>query len=114
MYSLKIDDSFLDSYGEYWFWESHCNKAVSKELLALVDDPTCKGGQRYDPSVFIKVKEKALKVLPGRNESYADLLVRSNKFKSETLTRIDTQLPIVVVTHSGMVNALKSEYITDD
>lgn len=43
-YSIKFDDSFLDQYGEYWFWESHCNRVKAEELLALVDDRTCKGG----------------------------------------------------------------------
>ena len=80
-YGLKIDDTFLNQFGEYWFWESHPNEAVAKELLALVGDHTCLGGSRYDPTVFYRVKEKALKRLPGSNESYADLLERSNKFK---------------------------------
>jgi hypothetical protein len=80
-YGIRIDDSFLNQFGEYWFWESHPKEDVAKELLALVSDHTCLGGSRYDPSVFYKVKEKALTTLPGSNESYADLLERSNKFK---------------------------------
>jgi broad specificity phosphatase PhoE len=63
--------------------------------------------------VFERAKELALKVLPGTNESYAELLERANRFKSETLSKVDTTEPIVVITHSGMINALKSDHINE-
>ena len=53
-------------------------------------------------------------MLPGSNESHAELLVRSNKFKNETLSNIKSDVPILVVTHSGMVNALKSDSIKEN
>jgi broad specificity phosphatase PhoE len=52
-------------------------------------------------------------VLPGSNETFADLLERANRFKSETLSQLSAKEPIVVITHSGMVTALKSDHITD-
>ena len=59
------------------------------------------------------MKAKALEVLPGSNEDYQDMLERSFKFKGETLSKVEADSPILVMTHSGMINALKSDHVTE-
>jgi len=55
---VSIDTSSLESYGEFWFWESHPNKEIAKKLLSFVDQEalTTPNTEEYTMSVFEKVK----------------------------------------------------------
>ena len=50
--------------------------------------------------------------MPGTHETDSELLARAKSFKS-TITPFGN-MPILCITHSGMVNALRSNDITDD
>lgn len=78
--------------------------------MALVSDQTFEG--EYDESVFERLKMLAMEKLPGTHETDSELLARAKSFKSQLIKT--EKNPILCITHSGMVNALRSNYVTED
>jgi hypothetical protein len=75
-YSLQIDCSFLEPFGEYWFWESHPSKDKATELLSIVPSQSDLS-MGFDIDVFTKLKDRAMMVLPGSNETQREMFVRT-------------------------------------
>jgi Histidine phosphatase superfamily (branch 1) len=81
-YSLCIDSSFLEPFGEYWFWESHPSKDKAAELLSIVPaESDLSAG--FDIEVLRQLKHKAMTVLPGNNETQREMFVRTESFKHQ-------------------------------
>jgi broad specificity phosphatase PhoE len=59
------------------------------------------------------LKDKAMTVLPGNNETQREMFLRTQSFKAH-ISSLDTTLPILTVNHSGIINALKSTAVNDD
>lgn len=75
-YSLHIDYSFLEPFGEYWFWESHPSKDKATELLSIV--PTQSDlSMGFGIDVCTKLKDKPMMLLPANNQTQRQMFVRT-------------------------------------
>ena len=95
--------AFTQLVVRYWFWAMHPNKEVSTKLMSLIEETEVQ--HPFSLQVLERMKNLAFEKLPGKFEGNADVYARAQQFKQ---SHAPTQHPILVVSHSGMLQALLS------